>query len=74
MMELKNKMLVAIPKKRGKRKGPFIFCHDVFLFAPNNAKISFALTRFIKQLILHKYWRSAQLYRQKPQEQDLQFP
>ena len=50
MMELKNKMLVEIPRKRGKRNGPFIFCHDVFRCAPNKAKISFTLTRFIEAI------------------------
>ena len=48
MMELKNKILVEIPRKRGNRKGPLIFCHDVFRFAPNKAKISFTLRRFIE--------------------------
>jgi hypothetical protein len=47
-MELKNKMLVAIPKKRGKRNGPLIFCHDVFRFTPNNARISFTFTWFME--------------------------
>jgi hypothetical protein len=50
MMELKKKILVVIPRKRGKRKGPLIFCHDVFRFAPNNAKISFAFIWFIEAI------------------------
>ena len=40
----------AIPKIRGRRKDPLMFCQAFFRFDPNSCTISFPVTRLIEEI------------------------